>query len=208
MKDGWITADLASVSDINYGYTESASPNPIGPHFLRITDIRSDGVDWDEVPYCKIDKSAHAKFGLAHGDIVFARTGATTGKSFLVLDPPDAVFASYLIRLRIRDARLLPQFLFYYFTGEEYWRRIREGTSGSAQGGFNATKLGALKIPIPPVAEQKRIVEILDQACEALDTAETNIGKSLTDARELFDQCLNEAVSKGDSTWKHVSLAD
>src|SRR4051812_15425050 len=103
MKKQWATQQLAAVSAINYGYTESASSEAVGPRFLRITDIQNDKVDWDGVPYCKIAASDLPKYRLASGDIVFARTGATTGKSFLVDDPPDAVFASYLIRLRLLD---------------------------------------------------------------------------------------------------------
>lgn len=103
MKKGWETKELAAVSAINYGYTESASSNPVGPRFLRITDIQDDCVNWDSVPYCKIESADLPKYRLASGDIVFARTGATTGKSFLVDEPPEAVFASYLIRLRLLD---------------------------------------------------------------------------------------------------------
>jgi type I restriction enzyme, S subunit len=107
---GWEVKKLAEVSAINYGYTESASSRPVGPRFLRITDIQDDHVDWKSVPYCEIATADLSKYRLASGDIVFARTGATTGKSFLVDAPPNAVFASYLIRLRLLDKKLLPEF--------------------------------------------------------------------------------------------------
>src|SRR6266481_1608404 len=110
MKNGWEIKELVAVSAINYGYTESASSEPVGPRFLRITDIQNDQVDWNSVPYCKIEPADLPKYRLANGDIVFARTGATTGKSFLVADPPEAVFASYLIRVQLRTVELLPQF--------------------------------------------------------------------------------------------------
>ena len=158
MKKGWEMKELSAVSAINYGYTESAASEPIGPRFLRITDIQDDRVDWDSVPYCKIEPADLPKYRLASGDIVFSRTGATTGKSFLVDDPPEAVFASYLIRLRLLDKKLLPAFVSLFFQTGGYWKSIKEGSAGSAQGGFNATKLGALSIPIPPLAEQQRIV--------------------------------------------------
>jgi hypothetical protein len=54
MKNVWEVKELAAVSAINYGYTESASIEPVGPRFLRITDIQDDRVDWEIVPYCKI----------------------------------------------------------------------------------------------------------------------------------------------------------
>jgi len=146
---GWVEKKLGALSRINYGYTESASSEKVGPHFLRITDIQGNGVDWDSVPYCTIDTSAFPKYKLTDGDIVFARTGASTGKSYLVNNPPDSVFASYLIRVQLTDEKLLPQFVNLFFQTQSYWGRIRAGVSGSAQGGFNATKLGELVIPFP-----------------------------------------------------------
>lgn len=166
---GWVEKRLADLSRINYGYTESASAEKVGPHFLRITDIQDNGVDWDTVPYCPIDASDLPKYKLADGDIVFARTGATTGKSYLVSNPPESVFASYLIRVQLSDKELLPQFVNLFFQTHSYWDTIRAGVSGSAQGGFNATKLGELVIPFPKSSkEQMSVVAKLDKL-----TAET-----------------------------------
>jgi len=201
MKKGWETKELAAVSTINYGYTESASSEPIGPRFLRITDIQDDHVDWDSVPYCKIEKADLPKYRLASGDIVFARTGATTGKSFLVDEPPDAVFASYLIRLRLLDKKLLPEFVQLFFQTAGYWQSIKDGSSGSAQGGFNATKLGALTIPVPPLAEQRRIVGILDEAFEGIATAKANAEKNLQNARALFESHLQSVFTQRGQGW-------
>ncbi|WP_185963430.1 restriction endonuclease subunit S domain-containing protein [Flavobacterium gawalongense] len=83
-----------------YGFTESASSEMIGPKFLRITDVAKNNIDWKNVPYCKISDSDFEKYRLNPGDIVVARTGATAGygkrlhKNF-----PDCVFASFLVRL-------------------------------------------------------------------------------------------------------------
>jgi type I restriction enzyme S subunit len=156
--EGWIERRLGEMSRINYGYTESASVEKIGPHFLRITDLEENGVDWNTVPYCPIDASDLPRYRLADGDIVFARTGATTGKSYLVKTPPEAVFASYLIRVQLSDRALLPQFVNRYFQTQLYWDAIRAGVSGSAQGGFNATKLSELLIPFPSSSEKQRSV--------------------------------------------------
>ena len=69
---------------IQYGHTASAIQRKNGPRFLRITDIQDGRVDWDSVPSCDIPKGGVPKYKLAPGDLVFARTGATTGKSFLI----------------------------------------------------------------------------------------------------------------------------
>jgi type I restriction enzyme S subunit len=131
---------------------------------LRITDIQNDAVDWSSVPYCLADPGQMARNRLADGDIVFARTGATTGKSFLVRNPPtDAVFASYLIRVR-PDARLDPGFLSQFFRSPNYWGQIAKAARGAAQPGVNASVLKELAIPLPTLAEQCRIATILDRA--------------------------------------------
>ena len=208
MKPAWQINDLKAVSAINYGYTESASSEPVGPRFLRITDIQDDRVDWECVPYCKIESADLPKYRLASGDIVFARTGATTGKSFLVNDPPDAVFASYLIRLRLLDKTLLPEFVSLFFQTDGYWKAIKDGSAGSAQGGFNATKLGALSIPIPPLPEQQRLVDILDEAFDGIATAKANAEKNLQNARALFESYLQSVFADAWRTCKLVTLLD
>ena len=206
MKTEWELKELGVVSAINYGYTESASSEPVGPRFLRITDIRDDRVDWGSVPYCKIPLANLSKYRLANGDIVFARTGATTGKSFLVNEPPDAVFASYLIRLRLLDDKLMPEFVSLFFQTDGYWKSIKDGSTGSAQGGFNATKLGALRIPIPPLSEQQRIVGILDEAFEGIATAKANAEKNLQNARALFESHLQSVFTERGKGWKMTTL--
>ncbi|MEI8294859.1 MAG: restriction endonuclease subunit S [bacterium] len=208
MKKGWQTKRLGEVSAINYGYSESASSEPVGPRFLRITDIQDDHVDWNSVPYCKIEKTDRPKYHLASGDIVFARTGATTGKSFLVDEPPEAVFASYLIRLRLLDKELLPEFVLLFFQTAGYWQSIKDGSSGSAQGGFNASKLGALTIPFPPLAEQQRIVGLLDEAFEGLATAKANAEKNLQNARALFESHLQSVFTQRGPGWVETTLED
>ena len=82
---------------VDYGFTASADFSIKEPRLLRITDIQNGSVNWEMVPGCKITASEEAVNRLSDGDIVIARTGATTGKSFLIKKPPRAVFASYLI---------------------------------------------------------------------------------------------------------------
>lgn len=167
----WVETEISEVAHINYGYTESATRDSVGPKFLRITDVQDGRVSWSEVPYCIISEKDEEKHRLASGDIVFARTGATTGKSFLVVNPPNAVCASYLIRLRPMDDKVLPEFLNAYFQSDTYWNQIRIGTTGTAQGGFNASKLAKLVVVLPSLVEQEKILEILEEQLSRLDTS-------------------------------------
>ncbi len=167
-KDEWKSVALGEFAEsVDYGVTASATAQPLGPKFLRITDIQDGAVNWDSVPWCECDTRTATDAKLRAGDIVFARTGATTGKSFLIRDcPTDAVFASYLIRVRVGTSAE-PRFVSHFFQTENYWAQVAKGARGVAQPGVNATTLKALLIPLPPLAEQRRIAEVLDRA-EAL----------------------------------------
>ncbi|HZR78656.1 MAG TPA: restriction endonuclease subunit S [Chthoniobacterales bacterium] len=192
----WVEKRLGDLSRINYGYTESASGEKVGPHFLRITDIQDNRVDWATVPYCPIEAEDLPKYKLADGDIVFARTGATTGKSYLVTNPPDAVFASYLIRVQLKEKELLPQFVNLFFRTHSYWDTIRAGVSGSAQGGFNATKLAELVIPFPESPkEQKAIAQMLDVFAEETQRLATLYERKLAALEALKKSLLHQAFT-------------
>jgi len=162
---GWKTIPLGDFAEsVDYGVTASATEQPIGPKFLRITDIQDGAVNWENVPWCECDTRTASDARLKAGDIVFARTGATTGKSFLIREcPTDSVFASYLIRVRVGDAAE-PRFVSHFFQTENYWAQVAKGARGVAQPGVNATTLKALQIPLPPLAEQRWIAEVLDRA--------------------------------------------
>ncbi len=120
-------------------------------------------MDWGHVPGCKISADEENENRLEVGDIVFARTGATTGKSFLIRHAPRAVFASYLIRLRA-SREILPEYLAAFCQSQLYWHQINGAVRGAAQGGVNSTTLSSLLLPLPPLSEQQRIAWQLEQA--------------------------------------------
>lgn len=153
---------IGNYSKINYGYTAKASFDKGNYKLLRITDIQNKSVDWNTVPYCNVESHKLSSVILKHGDIVFARTGATTGKSFLIQNPVNSIFASYLIRISVDREILLPRFLMHFFQSAKYWQQVNDGISGSAQGGFNSSKLSQLKIPIISKSNQQKLVEKFD----------------------------------------------
>jgi type I restriction enzyme S subunit len=166
---GWRVANVYEIaSNIQYGYTESATMEKVGPKFLRITDIQNGMVNWDSVPYCKCPDLD--KYKLEDGDIVFARTGATTGKSLLIKHSPTAVFASYLIRVQLKKD-VSPAYIYHFFQTESYWTQIRMGMTGSTQGGFNSSKLAEVKFPLPPLIEQQKFA-ILVEKVESLPASD------------------------------------
>lgn len=161
----WPMVKLGDASNkIDYGLTASAVDKYDGLKFLRITDLQDDAVNWANVPSCECSPSEYENNRLEVGDIVFARTGATTGKSYLIRELGHrAVFASYLIRVRPgRDVDSI--YLSHFFKSPKYWQQISSMANGAAQPGVNSSKLKELEVPLPPLSEQKRIAAILDKA--------------------------------------------
>ena len=162
MAGKWKETTLSEVShDVSYGYTESATPEQVGPKFLRITDIQGGVVNWESVPFCQISKVNYTKYKLEDGDIVVARTGNSTGENYLFRGNADAVFASYLIRFRLDPTEAEPCFVWYNLRTATWWDFINSSKTGSAQAGANAKVLGRFPLRLPPLREQQAIACIL-----------------------------------------------
>lgn len=175
----------------DYGFTASANADRVGPKFLRITDIQDGTVDWDSVPYCSIDEATLEQKRLADGDIVVARIGATTGKAFLIRKAPEAVFASYMIRLRVLQEKLLSDFLYYFMQTDAYWTHVEQNKGGRLKGGVNIPVLLAMPIPLPRgLGEQREIVGILN----ALDRKITLHRRKRTVLDALFKSLLHKLM--------------
>ena len=194
--EGWVEKKLGEVSNIIYGYTAKAKHEPATAKYLRITDIQNSNVNWESVPYCDLDEDELDKYQLKIGDIVFARTGATTGKSFIIKNPPKAVFASYLIRVQIDSEELKPNFLYLFFQSSYYWYLINKGISGSAQGGFNASKLKKLSISFPVSPEKQiRIIKEMEELKTQTQALESNYQQELDALDELKKSILQKAFN-------------
>lgn len=159
------TSSYVSLKDISesisYGFTASAITEEVGPHFLRITDIVPDYVDWSTVPYCRIGEKERIKFALKEGDIVIARTGATVGSAKLIRENIDAVFASYLVRFRIDNQKACQDFVGRLIESKIYRDFIKSRIIGSAQPNANAQVLGGFQFRLPSIEDQRRISDYL-----------------------------------------------
>lgn len=123
---------------------------------MRITDIQDGKVNWDTVPFTQTNEPE--KYLLYKNDIVFARTGATVGKSFLIKKLPyESVYASYLIRIRLKG-NISPDYVYHFFNSQCYWEQITGKSVGVGQPNCNGTSLKELFIPLPPIAEQSQII--------------------------------------------------
>ena len=157
----WDSVILREICDlVNYGYTASAKSEAIGPKFLRITDIVPNRIDWSSVPYCEINEKDLSKYRLEKGDIVIARTGATTGYAKRIRDDYTAIFASYLVRVRV-SSEYDSQYVGFVIESNEYKQFIQLNLGGTAQPQANAQVLTSFPIPLPPRLTQRKIAAVL-----------------------------------------------
>ena len=175
IPEGWKWAKLKDVCDsVNYGYTASANKEvEVGPRFLRITDIVPTTIDWENVPYCEVDDDDASKYALHEGDIVIARTGATTGYAKrLHKRHPKSVFASYLVRIVPNEA-MGKHYIGLIVESDDYKAFIKRNLGGAAQPQANAQVLTSLDVLVPspdviaafdcqvePLADQKEILQV------------------------------------------------
>lgn len=161
MNVTWETILLRDIcQNVQYGHTASATDEPIGPKFLRITDIVPETIDWPSVPYCEIEHKKKNKYLLKKGDIVIARTGATTGFAKYIKAAPESIFASYLVRLQLING-VDPRYVGYVVESDAYKEFIQTNWGGAAQPNANAQILTSFLVPMPPLSTQHKIVAIL-----------------------------------------------
>ena len=181
------------------------------PTYIRITDIDGDG-NYSAIKKVSVDDENSSSFILRKGDIVFARTGATVGKTYLY-DEKDGelVFAGFLIRFRPNEKILLSQHLKNFTDTKSYWDWVKTISMRSGQPGINAEEYGSLKLPLPPLSEQKAIAHILSLMDEAINKNNSLIAKKKLQKKWLMQNLLTgKKRLKGfeKENWKETKLDD
>ena len=150
IPDGWEVKSLGKICEKpQYGYTQSAKTEPIGPKFLRITDINKQAwIEWQSVPHCEITKEDFEKYRLKRGDILIARM-ADPGHGCMVEEAKNGVFASYLIRFRPIQQRYW-NLIQYWLRSEPYWNLVRGRRTGTTRNSLNAKVLSEFTLVVPP----------------------------------------------------------
>jgi type I restriction enzyme S subunit len=162
MPRGWEVSEIRErTSKIQYGLTRSADSTPVGPRFLRITDIQGGRVDWASVPYCAVTPEEHDKYRVQRGDILVARTGASTGENIYIADVPDSVFASYLVKFQFHEASIA-RVVGEYMRTDAYFDYVAGCIGGSAQPNANAQVLAGASFAFPPLFVARRFAEYIE----------------------------------------------
>ncbi len=184
IPEDWNLIRLSNISKFQYGLGESAQKK--GEYiYIRITDITSDGfLKKDNLVFIQKEKVKPETI-LNKGDILVARTGASFGKTYLFKEEFKASYGGFLIKFLLDDKKIDSNYFFQFTRGNCYWNQANNLATGGAQPQFNANTIAELKIPIPPLPEQKAIakilsdldfkIELLQQQNKTLE----NIGKTI-----------------------------
>ncbi|HIY95565.1 MAG TPA: restriction endonuclease subunit S [Candidatus Rothia avicola] len=203
---GWQVKKLGDLcKSIDYGLTASATEKNTGTKFLRITDIKSGYCDDSSVPFVELSDDERRKYLLHAGDIVIARTGATTGISAWLKNPKNTVFASYLVRFTVKDGEHNSRFIGYLLKTDIFQRYIYSVLAEkSAQPNASATTIANAELPVPSRDEQDRIAEILGSVDDKIE-ANSRLLESLS---ELGDALIKKLISESSENIMLSEIAD
>jgi hypothetical protein len=181
-----------------YGANEPATHNRgSGPRYVRITDLNDDGTLRADT-YESLPEHLALRYLLQDGDILLARSGATVGKAFIYRrEWGRACFAGYLIRLRPDRRKILPDFLHYYTQTHLFRQQIRQSATQSTIANVSAERYGNFMVPLPPISEQRLIVEFLDRRTRTLSALMLATQRQVEKLHEYRSALIVAAITRG-----------
>ena len=198
LPDGWVWTRVGEISKmIQYGTSEKAEKNPLGIPVLRMGNIQDGKLVFEDLRYFPKDWPQLNDFILQDGDVLFNRTNSAelVGKTAVYKSHnPTALFASYLIRVRVNKNAYIPDILSFFinsFYGRKYIASVVSQQVGQAN--VNGTKLSLMSIPLPPLPEQHQIVEEIERRLSVADETEKTVKQSLKQSERLRQSILKKA---------------
>ncbi|MDE7422105.1 MAG: restriction endonuclease subunit S [Lachnospiraceae bacterium] len=186
----WCWTRLEHIADgFQYGYTEKATYERVGPKYIRITDIGNGEINEEDAPYCKVSDEVLDKYKIKKNDILIARMGSVGENGFAKIDM-NAVFASYLIRIKPKIAQF---YIKYYFQSSYYWIQITDKSQGTTRMNVNANVLRNIYLPLPPLQEQQRIVEKIESLFAKLNEVQEDVSNVLQISEQRKLALINHA---------------
>jgi len=167
-KPNYAAVELGSLVElVQYGCSALARPEPVGVPMLRMNNLQEDGWDLTDLKYIQMDDEDLERYRLTPGDLLFNRTNSKelVGKCEVFREKGDWVFASYLIRVRLQTAKVLPQFASDFLatnSGRLQIDRLSRQIIGMTN--INAEELRTILLPLPPLPKQREFVAAMDKA--------------------------------------------
>jgi len=174
-----------------YGINAAAVPLAPGvATYIRITDIDDSGTFAPD-PKVGVEHANAANYRLSAGELVFARTGASVGKSYLY-NPHDGelVYAGFLINIAPNPKQLNPKYLSLFVQTKEYWDWIARTSVRSGQPGVNGREYAQLQVPLPDIATQDAIANAMNDVDKLIATLERMVAKKQAIKQGMVQQLL------------------
>ena len=195
-KEGWKKYCLKDVCT-DYGDYGMSLPSKAfdGVRYLRITDI----TEWGELNNDSVSVDADViedRYMLKEGDVLFARTGATVGKTLVYEDAfGDCCYAGYLIRYRPNQSIVLPRMLYFITHSASYYEWVATNQKSATLPNISAKLYNAFELTLPSIKEQKEIVSRLDDLANKSKALNGNYQKTLTLCDDLKQTILRKAFN-------------
>ena len=211
MKNGWQTQKLGDLLDVQNGYAFSSKDYSASGHFvIRIGNVQNGNVSLNDPKYIKLPADGGLqRFVLSEGDILVSLTGNVGRVGVIQKEHLPAALNQRVARLTIRKGSPASrEFLLFFLYSDSFREELTGAGHGAAQQNVSTKDLVEIELPIPPLAEQRRIVGILDEAFEGLATAKANAEQNLQNARALFESHLQAVFTQRGHGWVEKTLGE
>jgi len=212
LPDGWRYLQLKDllIRKPQYGLTAKSISERKGVRYIRISDITDFGkLKFTDQKFVDIDKETFDNYRLEEDDVLIARSGSV-GRIYLHEGTHEpSVFASYLIRFKLDKQKIVPKFLFYYCLSPFYKNFIQETLRVVAQPNINAKELCRLKVPVPSLDVQRRVVARLEEITAKIEHAKKLREEALKETEKIMQTTLHQIFSNPEQKgWKLSTLEE
>lgn len=213
LPEGWRWVRLGEILSFQYGISKKLSDSGRGYPILRMNNITHDGkLDLSDLKFVELSKEEFKKYKLEKGDILINRTNSKelVGKTTVFNIEGDYVFASYIIRGRLKVDNIMPEFIALFMNSPYMKANFLDMARLAVQmANINAKELSRVLIPLPPLEEQKCIVAKLDELNKRIAEAKRLAREAREEAERLMASALHEVFSKAEEKgWEWVRLGD
>lgn len=216
MRHGWDQVPLGEICEFGNGLWTGKKPPFKKVGVIRNTNFTKEGkLDFTDIAYLDVEVKQYAKRKLQYGDIILEKSGGGPKQPVgrvVIFDKRDGEFSfsNFTSSIRIKDKKYVDFRFLHAYLYFEYTSGATESMQSHSTGIRNLKfeEYKQIKVPIPPLPEQRRIVSILDEAFAAISRAKANAEKNLQNAKELFESFLQGVFERRGDGWIEKSLGE
>lgn len=211
MKAGWKTVKLGEASELlaDGDWIESKDQSNDGIRLIQTGNI-GDGIFKDREEKARyISESTFKRLRcteIVEGDCLISRLPEPVGRSCILPSIPRSITAVDCAIIRFKQSLILPEYFCYFSQSRAYQRLVESKTSGTTRKRISRSHLAEIEITLPPLAEQKRIVALLDEVFAGIDEAKAKAEASIKRNADLFKSLLQSSFASQDPEWVEMTL--